>query len=218
MRLQKIREFLHRSGVLALGYVDDLAADHINEQADMIVAAPRRSFIRRDLPQLGQVLFLDRLPYIVVENAPQPRIVLAHPLGDVGYRHRLGQRQHIGFKQQRETRTRASPGNRDLVNSTRRASHPWGARMQERAMLKEVQMPPRLGFRVVDPAAFASAFRAHKPAPGWKIHVQIEPAVRDRKLAAHHLPRRRQTQGQLEKIGVSHPFPIPQATRQRTWG
>src|SRR5580700_7940900 len=61
--LQKIREFLHRSGVLALGYVDDLAAHHIDEQADIIVAAPRRCFIRRDLLQLGQVLFLSRLPY-----------------------------------------------------------------------------------------------------------------------------------------------------------
>ncbi len=49
VRDQKIREFLHRSGVLAVGYIDDLAARHINEQADIIVAAPRRSFIRRDL-------------------------------------------------------------------------------------------------------------------------------------------------------------------------
>jgi hypothetical protein len=85
-------------------------------------------------------------------------------------------------------------------------------------MLKEIQMPPRLRFRVVDPAALAPAFRADEPAPGRKIHVQIEPTLLDRKLSSHHLPRRRQTQSQLEKIGVSHPFPIPQAIRERTWG
>ena len=85
-------------------------------------------------------------------------------------------------------------------------------------MLKEVEMPPCLLLRVVDPATCASAFSAGEPATGRKIHVQIETTVFDRKLGSHHLPRRRQTQGQLEKIGVSHPFPIPQTNRGRTWG
>ena len=51
----------------------------------------------------------------------------------------------------RETRTRASPGNRGLVKSTFRASHPRRARVQECAMLKKIQMPPRLRFRVAGP-------------------------------------------------------------------
>ena len=72
-------------------------------------------------------------------------------------------------------------------------------------------MPPRLRFRVVDLATLATAFRADEPTPRRKINVQIKLPAARRKLAAHHHPRRRQTQGQLEKIGVSHPFPIPQA-------
>ena len=128
----------------------------------------------------------------------------------------LASARHKGFKQKRETRTRASPGNRGLVNSTFRASHPRRARVQECAMLKKIQMPPRLRFRVA-PAVPAAAFRADEPTPGRKIQCRSS-RVLDRKLSSHHLSRRRQTQGQLENIGVSHSFPIPQATRERTWG
>ena len=42
MRLEEIREFLHGRRVLALGDVDDLAPRHVDEQADVVVAAPRR--------------------------------------------------------------------------------------------------------------------------------------------------------------------------------
>src|SRR5208282_3950037 len=41
MRLQEIGEFLHRRGVLAIGHVDDFAPRHVDEEADVIVAAPR---------------------------------------------------------------------------------------------------------------------------------------------------------------------------------
>ena len=39
MRLEEIREFLHGRRVLAVGDVDDLAPRHVNEQADVVVAA-----------------------------------------------------------------------------------------------------------------------------------------------------------------------------------
>ena len=77
--------------------------------------------------------------------------------------------------------------------------------MQQRAMLEEVQMPPRLILRVVNCTTLASALSAGEPAPTRKIHVQIELTIPNRKLAARHHPRRLQPKGQLEKIGVSHP-------------
>ena len=154
----------------------------------------------------------------MLDDAPQPRVVLADPLGHIGDRHRLGQRQHVGFKQQREPGARASPWRSDLAHAALRTRHPRHTRVQQRAMLEEVQMPPRLVLRVVDRAALASAFRAGEPAPARKIHVQIELAILDRKLAARHLPRRRQTQGQLKKIGVSHPRSIFQLAKSRTGG
>ncbi len=42
VRLEEIREFLHRRGVLAVGHVDDFAPRHVDEQADVVVA-PRRA-------------------------------------------------------------------------------------------------------------------------------------------------------------------------------
>src|SRR5271166_5316324 len=45
VRLEEIREFLHRRGVLAVGHVDDFAPRHVDEQADIVVAAPRRGFV-----------------------------------------------------------------------------------------------------------------------------------------------------------------------------
>ncbi len=206
VRLEEIREFLHRSGVLAVGHVDDFAPRHVDEQADVVVAAPRRGFVGGDPPQLRQVQPLHRAPNVVLDDAPQPRIVLAQPLGRVGDRHRLGQRQHIGLKQQRETGARPSPRRGDLAHPASRASHPRHASVQQRAVLEEIQMPPRLVLRVVNRAALASAIRAGEPAPARKIHVQIEPTILDRKLAARHRPRRLQPKGQLEKIGVSHPL------------
>ena len=109
MRLQEIREFLHRRGVLAVGCVDDFAPRHVDEQADVVVAAPRRGFVGGDAPHLRQVQFLHRLPNVMLDDPPQPRVVLAQPLGRIGDRHRLGQRQHVGLKQQREPGARPSP-------------------------------------------------------------------------------------------------------------
>jgi hypothetical protein len=68
-------------------------------------------------------------------------------------------------------------------------------------MLEEVQMPPPLVLCVVNRATPASALGAGGPAPARKIHMQIEPTILDRKLAARHRPRRMQPKGQLEKIG-----------------
>ena len=119
----------------------------------------------------------------------------------------------IGFKQQRETRTRARPGRRDLVHAAVRASHPRRARVQKRAMLKEIQMPPRLVLRVVDRASFAPASRTGEPAPAREIHVQIEPTIlRVENSLRITVQGDERPKGQLEKIGVSHPatiIPIP---------
>ncbi len=83
-------------------------------------------------------------------------------------------------------------------------------------MLEEVQMPPRLVLRVVNRTTLASALSAGEPAPAWKIHVQIEPTILDRKLATRHHPRRLQPKGQLEKIGVSHPLRLNAIPPQRS--
>src|SRR5208283_4121154 len=105
---------------------------------------------------------------------------------------------------QREPGTRPSPRRGDLAHAAFRTTHARHSSVHERAMLEEVQMPPRLVLRVVNRTTLASALRAGEPAPTRKIHVQIEPTILDRKLGSRHHPRRLQPKGQLEKIGVSH--------------
>src|SRR5208282_4928088 len=120
------------------------------------------------------------------------------------------------LKQQREPATRPSPRRGDLAHPALRTDHSRHSSVQERAVLEEVEMPPRLVLRVVNPATLAPALRARKPAPTRKIHVQIKPAILDRKLAARHHPRRLQPKGQLEKIGVSHPLTIDSIPTNRS--
>ncbi len=101
VRLEEIREFLHRRGVLAVGHVDDFAPRHVDEQADILVAAPRRGFVGGDAPHLRRIQRLHRAPNVMLDDPPQARVVLAKPLGRIGDRHRLGQRQHVGLEQTR---------------------------------------------------------------------------------------------------------------------
>src|SRR5208337_4403061 len=155
-------------------------------------------------------------PHVMLDDPPQARVVLAQPLGRIGDRHRLGQRQHVGLEQQREPGTRPSPRRGDLAHPALRTAHSRRSSVQERAVLEEVQMPPRLVLRVVNRATLAAALRAGEPAPTRKIHVQIEPTILDRKLAARHHPRRPQPKGQLEKIGVSHPLTIDSIPTNRS--
>ena len=100
MRLEEIREFLHRRRVLAVGDVDHLAPRHVDEQADVVVAAPRRSLVGGDAPHLRQIKLLHRPPDVMFDDAPQARVVLAEQPRRIGDRHCLGQRQHEGLKQQ----------------------------------------------------------------------------------------------------------------------
>src|SRR5271165_7171503 len=82
------------------------------------------------------------------------------PIANAAKRHRLGQRQHIGLEQQREPGTRPSPRRSDLAHPALRTDHSRHTSVQQRAMLEEVQMPPRLVLRVVNRTTLAAALRA----------------------------------------------------------
>ena len=125
-----------------------------------------------------------------------------------GARARSTQRQHVDLEQQREPGTRPSPRRGDLAHPAVRTAH---ARHTERATACHAgrsPVPPRFILRVVNRVALASALGAGEPTPARKVHIQIEPTIPDRKLATRHRPRRLQPEGQLEKIGVSHPLTI----------
>jgi Protein of unknown function (DUF1236) len=60
---------------------------------------------------------------------------------------------------------------RHLAHAALGTRHSRHTRVQQRAVLEEIQMPPGLVFRVVDRAALAPALRAGEPTPPRKIHV-----------------------------------------------
>ncbi len=71
-------------------------------------------------------------------------------------------------------------------------------------MLEKVQMTPCLFNGVVRLEAHLAAFGAREHAPARKTKSDIETLLARIEFARNHLPRRGQTKGQLEKIGISH--------------
>src|SRR5208283_651015 len=63
---QEVGEFLHRRGVLAFGDVNHLAPRHVDEQADVVVAAPRRGLIGGDASHRRQIQRLHRPPHVML--------------------------------------------------------------------------------------------------------------------------------------------------------
>ena len=111
--------------------------------------------------------------------------------------------------------TRSRPRSGDLVHPALRTRHPRHARVQQGAMLEEIEMPPGLVIRIVNRAAFAPALRASESAAARKIHVQIEPTILRVEFAARHRPRRRKTQGLAgkDRCLASLPSKVPFSRR-----
>ena len=96
MRLEEIREFLDGRRVLAVGDVDDLAPRHVNEQADVIVAAPRRSLSGGDGRNREKFSFFTARPGVLLCDTSASRVLLAARPHRLSEPHRLGPGQRIG--------------------------------------------------------------------------------------------------------------------------
>ena len=189
VRLQKRREGVHRGGVLAFRDIDHLAARHVHEQADVVVAAARRRLVRRDLRDLGQIESFDGLRNVMIEHPPDPRVVLLDDLGHIGYRHRLDHRKQESLEQQREARARPRPWRRNLLHPAFVTGNPRDRSLQHRLVLKEIQMSPLPLPDVVDAATLGAAGRTGEPAAPREADVQIELFLVAVELGSQHHPR-----------------------------
>jgi hypothetical protein len=70
-------------------------------------------------------------------------------------------------------------------------------------VLEEVQVPPGLGFAVVDGAAVPRALGAREARALGEVDAQLKPALLKRTVG--HAPRSGQPERLLEEVDISHP-------------
>jgi hypothetical protein len=147
---------------------------------------------------------------VVVQQAPQPGVVLADQLGD-GFDRHLGEHRHQqGLKQQREAAFGPRPSKRDLAHAVGRAGDPGHTGVQVGPVLEEVQVPPGLVAGVMHRTGSSVALGAGKPDALGEVQVQVQTLAIGAELGAHHPPGFRQAKSSLEQIDLRHPqsFPI----------
>jgi hypothetical protein len=114
----------------------------------------------------------------VVDDPPQPGVVLAdHPCGR-GNRHGGDQVHDMRFEQQREAAALARPRHAHLLDATGIASDARHTRIQIGLVLPEVQMPPRQRPCVVDRAFRRAAGRAGEQRVLVERDVDVQPLCR----------------------------------------
>ena len=88
--------------------------------------------------------------------------------------HRLDHRKQESLEQQREARPRPRPRRRNLLHPAFVAGNTRKRSLQDRLVLKEIQMPPRLFLDVVNAASLGAAARAGEPAAPREADMKFE--------------------------------------------
>jgi len=86
----------------------------------------------------------------MMQHAPQPCVVFTDQPGGRGDWHGADQGHDQSLKQQGEAAVRTGPGHHRLLHAATVATNPRHARVKERLMLEEIEMPPGLRSGVVD--------------------------------------------------------------------
>ena len=163
-------------GAAALGDEQHAALVDVDEQRDVVVAALGGGLVDGDALHVGVVGTLAGLLDPVVQDAPHPGVVLAHEAGCGGDRHRRHQRHGERLEQQREAGARPRPRHGDLLDAAVGAGDARRSGVQERLMLEEVEMPPRLHRGVVHGAVGLGAVRTRETAAAREVDLDVEAA------------------------------------------
>ena len=102
----------------------------------------------------------------------------------------------------------------DLTHAVLGAAHPRHPCREEGLMLEEVQVAPSALAGVMDLAAGNIAFGASEPGAPLEIDAPLKPTLTGIEGGLDHPPRRRQPQGGLEKLGISHRATVRDAQNQ----
>ena len=125
---------------------------------------------------------------VVDDDAPKPCVVFADEAGDGSDRHVRDERHGQRLEQQREARSGSGPGHVDLFDAAIRARDARRARMQERLVLEEIEMPPLLHRGVVHGTIGLGAVRAREAPASEEVDLDVEPLARGVERARLDLP------------------------------
>ena len=208
------REPFDRGRVLARDHADYVALHQVGDHGDVPVALPAGLVDAYGL-HARVVLAKPRLVHVMADEPPQAGVMFADLLGDVRDRLAFGQLHDHRLEQEREPASRPRPRHRDRVHAVGGARHARHARVNERLVLEEVQMPPHALPRVMHRTRGLAAprFRAGEPRTRREPDrdMQFPSAVLlVTELHARHPPRVRQLQGGGEQRRGIH---TPQTTR-----
>jgi hypothetical protein len=191
-------------GILAIGDEEDTASIDIDEERDVVVPTPRGSFVDGDAADVAVVGPLARLLHPVMQDAPELGVVLLDEAGSGSDGHGRHQRHGKRLEQQREAGAGPGPRHRNLLDAAVRAGDARGARVQERLMLEEVEMPPGLLHGVVRRAVGLGAVGARKAATCREVDLDVEAALLGVEGGGLDQPRRHDAERQLQQIGITH--------------
>jgi hypothetical protein len=148
---KSFREPLRGMGIATKRCKNESSLSQVMHQRDVVMASPTRGIIDTNSSHRALVFTGLCLGDMMIHYPPQgPVIGPELPCGGQ-YRHGLGQREGEGFKQQRETATRAGPRHFHLSGFfTTATAHLGHLHMNIRGELEEVQMPPGTWLPVMD--------------------------------------------------------------------
>src|SRR3954453_11633459 len=193
-----------RGGILGVGHEQHLRAIQIDEQRDIVVAAACGGLVEghpADAAVIGTGAGrIDR----VVDDPPQPGIVLANHAGGGGNRHGGDQVHDMGLKQQRKAAAVARPRHAHRLDAASLASDARPTRIQIGLVLPEVQMPPRQRPCVVDRAVRRATGRAGEPRVLVERDVDVQPLRRRIEARPGDKPRFLQPQRRLKRLKIPH--------------
>lgn len=207
------REPFDRGRVLARDHADYVALHQVGDHGDVPVALPAGLVDAYGL-HARVVLVKPRLVHVMADEPPQAGVMFADLLGDVRDRLAFGQLHDHRLEQEREPASRPRPRHRDRVHAVGGARHARHARVNERLVLEEVQMPPHALPRVMHRTRGLAAprFRAGEPRTRREPDrdMQFPSAVLlVAELHARHPPRVRQLQGGGEQRRGIHTPKLP---------
>ena len=142
------------------------------------------------------------IPYcqMVVDDPPQPRVVLSHHTGHGAHRHLTGQRQHHLFEGQGEPLAPSRPGQLRLPDPARHTIDARRRPLQERPVPEEIQVPPLLQPGVVGLAAAGAAGAAGERSSRHEVQVDEHQPFDRVGRDPVHIPRPLDIQDLLEEF------------------
>ena len=161
-------------------------------------------FVDADATQVREVHAVHRGLDVVLDDSPQPCVVLADEARDGRHRHVRDERHGQRLEQQREAGTGPGPGHRDLLDAAIGTGDARRARVEKDLVLEEIQMPPFLHRGVMHRAVGFGTVRTRKVAAAREVDLDVEALLGHVEIAGLHQPRRHETERQLEQINVTH--------------